>query len=125
MKPSRPLRMVLRRDVHPSAGAGDLAGAIADLLQLPGLVRSLQAEVRDLREGLAEMAARLPAAELATVAEAARVTGLSQVTIRRRIKAGDLQATRLGRSVRVDLRQLQPDPDPEQVAQIVEEALRR
>ena len=47
---------------------------------------------------------RLAPPKLVTVADAAETLGVSEVTVRRRIKDGRLPSKRVGRAIRVDLR---------------------
>lgn len=56
-----------------------------------------------------------------TVAEAARVLGCSEQTVRARIADGRITATRIGRAVRVDLSTL-PGPSTSQIARLAREA---
>jgi excisionase family DNA binding protein len=103
------------------APPADAAGALlSELLQLPGLVRELQAELRSARAELAEIKARLPPS-LVSIEEAVRLTGVSESTLRRRIREGSLPVTRIGRAVRIDTSHLTPVDDDE-VARLAFEA---
>jgi excisionase family DNA binding protein len=85
----------------------------AAILPLAEEVRGLKAEVAALR------AASPP--RYGTVADAARILLCSEQTVRRRIDAGEIPSTRVGRAVRVDLTALRP-PDPAMVADLAREA---
>lgn len=47
------------------------------------------------------MTTRKPAARFATVAEVAEVLRVSQITIRRKVAAGDIPAIEIGSSIRI------------------------
>lgn len=76
-------------------------------------------ELSDLREAV--HAVTPP--RFGTVAEAARVLGCSEQTIRARIADGRVEATRIGRAVRVDLSSLRGTPTLE-IAKLAREARR-
>lgn len=49
--------------------------------------------------------------QLVTIAEAAKRLDVNPRTVRRRIAAGELPVIHVGRSVRIDIRALMPEPD--------------
>jgi excisionase family DNA binding protein len=66
-------------------------------------------ELRHLKLQVVELVKAVSAskpARLVSVSEAAEALGVSEVTVRRRIKDGKLPVKRIGRAVRVDLRGL-------------------
>jgi len=69
----------------------------------------LEAKLAPLRGDIGRLAAELEAMRrtfppaLVPVREAAQALGVSEATIRRRIRDGDMATVRIGRSVRVDL----------------------
>jgi excisionase family DNA binding protein len=63
---------------------------------------------REVREAVDELRASLNPAPLVTVEEAARLTGISVATMRRRIKDGAVPVVRRGRTVRIDPALLRP-----------------
>ena len=68
---------------------------ILDLLHsIASGVRALAGEVRELREALP-----IPLVDVST---AARLAGVSEKTIRRKIRSGEIPARRVGRAVRLD-----------------------
>jgi|SRR6185295_9142060 len=72
----------------------------------------LQQQVRQLTEQITALRRALPPA-LVSIAEAARVLGVSVPTIRRRVADGSIPSKRVGRSVRVDLAGLHGPSDAE------------
>jgi excisionase family DNA binding protein len=84
-----------------AAQRNDVSG-LAQLLQLPVEVQALRAEVVRLRATLEQLRRSLPPA-LLSVGDAARSLGISEVTVRRMIRRGELAHVRIGRSVKVDL----------------------
>lgn len=74
-------------------------------------------ELSDLRAAVAEVTPPL----YGTVAEAARVLGCSEQTIRARIADGRIAATRVGRAIRVDLSTLR-GPSTTHIAKLAREA---
>ena len=85
-------------------------------------VAPLAAQVAELRAELAALHA--PAAqepELLSVAEAARICGVSGCTLRRWEKDGRVQSLRRGHTVRIVAASLRPT-DPAQVSQFAREA---
>ena len=65
-------------------------------------------------------------AELLSIQEVAQITGLHEITIRRYIRAGELEAVRIGRRIRVRrealdrlLKPMQPEVTPESAAEDV------
>jgi len=88
-----------------------VARSFAAMAEVPGVLRSLVAEVAALRAEVASLRSTLPPA-LVTLAEAAERLGVSVRTLRRRVKDGTLPVRRIGRSLRVDLDALRPaSPD--------------
>lgn len=78
-----------------------IAAAVAAQLQpLRAELARLVAELGDLRRSLPPT--------LAAVADAAERLGVSQSTIRRLVRTGEIPVVRVGRSVRVDLAALRP-----------------
>jgi excisionase family DNA binding protein len=71
------------------------------------------AEIREVvRDELLRARCDVPAARrLLTVAEAAKLVGVHERTIRRRVAAGELPVVRVGRCVRIE-RDLLVPPDP-------------
>lgn len=75
------------------------------------IAEALRPVIREeVRAIAAELRAALPPAPLVTVAEAARLVGVSVPTMRRRIKAGEVPVRRTGRTVRIDPAVLQVEP---------------
>ena len=81
----------------------DLGAALAHLLELPQAIAEVKADLAEVKANLAAIREAAPAEHL-SVEQAARRLNMSQATVRRMIKRGDLVAIRIGRSVRVDLR---------------------
>jgi excisionase family DNA binding protein len=68
-----------------------------------------------VNEGRTEDAMELRELEVYTIEEVARILKVSQTTVRRKIKTGELQSRRLGRLHRIsgaDLRRLISGPEP-------------
>jgi excisionase family DNA binding protein len=63
----------------------------------------IQAAINQLAIQLETMSARIIPQTLYTVAECAQILSLSEVTIRRQLKAGKLPHVRVGRSIRIDM----------------------
>lgn len=80
----------------------------------------LEPELRLLRDQVDALRRNSPP-QLVTVAEAAKLLGLSVRTVSRHIKSGEIPTRRIGRSVRVDLGQLRP-LDATSVAELAYEA---
>jgi excisionase family DNA binding protein len=80
----------------------------------------LTEQVQSLRVELAQVKAALPP-KFGTVADAARVLGVSEQTIRRKAELGEIPSTRIGRSVRIDLSALRPI-DATKIAELAIEA---
>lgn len=91
-----------------------MGATIPDAEEIAAIVR------REVRAAVAELRAALPPAPLVTVEEAARLAGVSVATMRRRVRAGEVPAVRIGRTVRIDPAALRPLED----AQVVELAHR-
>lgn len=74
----------------------------------------LEAKLAPLRNEIGRLAAEVEALRhavppaLVPVREAAEALGVSEATVRRRIRDGDMAMVRIGRSVRVDLAALRP-----------------
>jgi len=85
----------------------------AKLAPLGAKIGRLTAEVEAMRRAL-------PPA-LVPVPEAAKAIGVSEATVRRRIKDGSIPVRRVGRSVRVDLAALRA-PDPAEVTRLAQAA---
>lgn len=98
--------------------ADALAGLLGSLLDLPARLAALEAEVRGLRGEVAALRRSAPTA-LAPVPEAAEALGVSQATVRRRIRDGSLPVVRLGRVVRVDLTAVRAPPEVEVEAEVL------
>lgn len=81
-----------------SALADEIRAAVA-----AELVRLLPA----IDERVARIEARLPPA-LGGIDDAARVTGMSRSSVKRALKTGDIQSTKVGRRVLIDLASLRP-----------------
>lgn len=109
------------RDATPKA-METLARLLVGLLDLPARLVALEAEVRGLREEVVHLRSSAPPL-LVSPPEAAVRLGVSLSTVRRRIRAGEVPVTRIGRSVRVDLGALRPADDAEVVR--LAEAARR
>ena len=103
-----------------SVDADALGAALAALLRLPGDVAELRAEVAALRMEVAALRKTVPPA-LVDVSTAAERLGLSEATVRRRIKDGSLPSQRVGRAVRIDLATVRP-LDADEVARLAHEA---
>ena len=86
--------------------------------QLEELVRRA---VEPLRAEVASLRAALPPPALVTLEEAARLAGVSPATMRRRVKAGEVPAIRVGRSVRIDPAVVRPLAEAK-VLELVHEA---
>jgi excisionase family DNA binding protein len=63
-------------------------------------------------------------AELLSIQEVAQITGLHEITIRRYVRSGELEAVRIGRRIRVRreavdklMKPLRPGPEPETASQ--------
>ena len=63
-------------------------------------------------------------AELLSIQEVAQITGLHEVTIRRYVRSGELEAVRIGRRIRVRreavdrlMKPMRPEPEPEPTPQ--------
>nr|WP_274622823.1 helix-turn-helix domain-containing protein [Myxococcus fulvus] len=78
----------------------------------------LLAEVRQLRAEVDRLRRALPA-QLVSAREAARVTGVNEATIRRRVRDGSLPARRVGKRLLVDLASLSHAPTADDVADVV------
>jgi excisionase family DNA binding protein len=76
--------------------------AIPDTEEVRSIVRE------EVRAAVAAILAALPQPPLVTVEEAARLTGISVATMRRRIKDGAVPVVRRGRTVRIDPALLRP-----------------
>jgi excisionase family DNA binding protein len=111
----------MRGDAAPE-NVETLARLLAGLLDLPARLVALEAEVRGLREEVVHLRSSAPPLLLAPAEAAARL-GVSISTLRRRIRAGDVPVTRIGRSVRVDLGALRP-ADQAEVVRLAEAARR-
>jgi excisionase family DNA binding protein len=68
--------------------------------ELAEVIAPLRAEVKALREELAAM--RAPASAWVSVTEAAEVLGVSNETVRRRIRAGEIASRGAGRGLMVE-----------------------
>lgn len=79
-----------------------LAGAFAALVEVPDRIDRLEAQGRELRALLAQIAARLPPV-MGNKADAARSLGVSLSSIDRMIATGQIAATKIGRAVRIDM----------------------
>jgi excisionase family DNA binding protein len=64
-------------------------------------------EIRELRAEVAALRAVSPP-RYGTVKDAARILGVSDQTVRRKVDLGEIPSTRVGRAVRVDLTSLRP-----------------
>lgn len=80
--------------------ANDLGAAVASLLELPQAIAEMRADLAEMKAGLAVIREAAPTEHL-SVAQTARRLGVSEPTVRRLIKRGDLAVVRFGRSVRV------------------------
>ncbi len=94
-------------DCIRAALAAELAPLRADISRLSGEVEAMRRT--------------LPPA-LVPVREAAQALGVSEVTIRRRIRDGNIPTVRIGRAVRVDLAALR-SPDSAEVVRLAHRAL--
>jgi excisionase family DNA binding protein len=88
---------------------------------------AVAAEVAPLRTEVARLASQVEALRraippaLVAVPEAAKAIGVSEATVRRRIKDGSIPVRRVGRAVRVDLAALR-SPDSAEVARLAQAA---
>jgi excisionase family DNA binding protein len=98
----------------------DFGRAFASLLDIPSAVRAMQVEIAALRSEVAALRKALPPV-LVPVPEAARLLGVSESTLWRRIKDGTLPVQRIGSAVRVDLSSLRA-ADAAEVARLAAEA---
>ncbi|MFI5299925.1 MAG: helix-turn-helix domain-containing protein [Polyangiales bacterium] len=87
----------------PAALASLLAAIAAmpnDLANLRDALARLQVDVKALRDAV-------PPA-LLTTAEAAKALGVSEATVRRHVRSGELPSVKVGAAVRVDLSRVRP-----------------
>ncbi|MBX3221923.1 MAG: helix-turn-helix domain-containing protein [Labilithrix sp.] len=84
----------------PVVVASDLGAVLASLLELPDAIAALKADLAEVKAGLAVIREAAPTEQL-SVAQTARRLGVSEPTVRRLIKRGDIAVERVGRSVRV------------------------
>lgn len=80
----------------------DVGAAVAALLGVPEAVADLKAGMEGLHAEVTLLREALPSM-LVSVPEAAHRLGVSVATVRRLIKRGDVVATSVGRSIRVDV----------------------
>jgi excisionase family DNA binding protein len=66
-----------------------------------------------------KMSEKTHMAELLSIQEVAQITGLHEITIRRYVRSGELEAVRIGRRIRVQreavdrlMKPMHPDPEP-------------
>ena len=78
-------------------------------------VGPLAAEVRLLAREVAELRRALPA-PLGSIEQAAQLTGVSERTLRRKIKSREIPSRKIGRRVLIDLAALRPMTEDEVVA---------
>jgi excisionase family DNA binding protein len=83
-------------------------------------VRALRTESAEIKAQLEQIRAALPA-KLATVEEAAELTGLCATTIQRLCRAGKMPATRRGRRWLIDVSKIKP-LDPREIAEAAADA---
>ena len=109
MRPNRPFASS-RDDADFDTAEGDrparptdaLAVALAAVTDLPRVVASLERKLVLLTAEVEKMGSRLPS-PVVPVQQAAEVLGCSVLSIRRRIRSGEIPVVRVGRAVRVDL----------------------
>lgn len=80
---------------------------LVGLLALPARVSALEAKISDLTDAVHALRRALPG-KFVAVPEAARFLGVSVSTLRRRIRSGEVNVIRVGRSIRIDLAALRP-----------------
>ena len=102
----------------------DIGAALASLLALPQAIAELKADLADVKADLMAIRKTAPTEHL-SVEQAARRLDMSQATVRRLIKRGELVAIRIGRSVRVDLRSALVANDDEIVTDLARSARTR
>jgi excisionase family DNA binding protein len=92
------------------------------------IATALRSEVEPLRAEVARLTSEVAALREAsspvtfiTMDEAAERLGISLSTVRRRIRAGEIPARKIGRNVRVDVKALRPLSEDE-VARLAREA---
>jgi excisionase family DNA binding protein len=107
---------------RPSQAADGIAQALSALVAVPTRLAALEAQIASLTAAVEALRLVTPTS-YGTVADAAKVLGVSISTLRRRIRAGDVPVTRIGRSVRVDLGALRP-ADQAEVVRLAEAARR-
>lgn len=88
---------------------------------ISGELVPLRAEVSRLATQVEAMRRALPPA-LVPVREAAQALGVSEATVRRRIRDGDIATVRIGRSVRIDLAALRA-VDSAEVVHLAQQAI--
>jgi excisionase family DNA binding protein len=98
----------------------DLGAAVTALLGVPESLADLKASVEALKTEIGSLREVLPSS-LVSVPEAAARLGVSVATVRRLVKRGDVVATSVGRSVRVDVASIR-GVDRVEVARLAREA---
>ncbi len=101
--------------------ASDIGTALAYLLELPQAIAEVKADLAEMKANLAALRKAAPTEHL-SVEQTAQRLHMSQATVRRLIKRGDLVAIRIGRSVRVDLRSTLVASDDEAVVDLARRA---
>ncbi len=68
---------------------------------------ALEAEMRDVRAEMAQLRRAVPA-RLVSVRDAVQLLGVSESTVRRLVKRGEIPSQRVGGAIRLDITALRP-----------------
>lgn len=89
-----------KASIVPAREVLDLGTSLTSLFGLPIAIAELKADLVELKDSVRALCETTPT-ELLSVAQAAHRLGVSEPTVRRLIKRGDLAVERVGRSIRV------------------------
>lgn len=101
----------------------DPASQFAALFDIPQRLSAIERSIRNLTDLLQEIRKSLPP-KLVSVETAAEALEVSESTVRRWIKSGDIPYTKIGGSIRIDLAAFRPKSEQE-IASLAREALKR